>query len=303
MKQADITVTRENAGARLDVILSGELGLTRSACQNLIENGLISVNGEIRPKNYKVKEGDRVRADLPEPKTVELAAQDIPLDVVYEDDDIIVINKPKGLVVHPAPGHEDGTLVNALMHHAGESLSGINGELRPGIVHRIDKDTAGLLAVAKNDAAHIRLSEDLKEHKIKRRYLAVVLGRVKEDGTVSRPIGRSRADRKKMAIDGAAAREAVTHYSVVEHLNGYTLLRCELETGRTHQIRVHMASIGHPIAGDPLYGAKNDRSGEDGQLLCAVHLELTHPRTGERMEFDVEPPEYFTRFVLKKRER
>ncbi len=303
MNKHTFTAARDDAGARLDVFLSSKLDMTRSACQHLIDEGAVTVNGGARPKNFKLKEGDRVDVTLAPPRETALEAQDIPLSIVYEDDDIIVINKPKGMVVHPAPGHEDGTLVNALMHHAGSSLSGINGELRPGIVHRIDKDTAGLLVVAKNDDAHIRLSGDLKEHKIRRRYLAVVLGRVREGGTVDRPIGRHKADRKKMAVGGAAAREAVTHYSVVEYLNGYTLVSCELETGRTHQIRVHMASIGHPIAGDPLYGAKNDKSGEDAQLLCAVHLELAHPRTGEHMEFDIEPPEYFKSFVEKKKER
>jgi len=301
MQNVEFVVSQSEAGERLDVFVSTKLDITRSACQHMIDDSLVLVSGQSKAKNYKLRAGDVVNVSILPPKETEIVAQEIPLDVVYEDTDIIVINKPKGMVVHPAPGHEEGTLVNALLAHAGDSLSGINGEIRPGIVHRIDKDTTGLLVVAKNDAAHVKLSEELKYHGISRKYLAVVLGRVKEDGTVDKPIGRHKNDRKKMAVNGAAAREAVTHYRVLEWLNGYTLIECELETGRTHQIRVHMASLGHPIAGDPLYGAKNDKSGQDGQLLCAVHLELTHPVTGERMAFDAEPPKYFTDFVDKKR--
>lgn len=301
MQRADFKVADCEAGERLDVFVSEKMSVTRSASQRMIEEGLVLVGENKKLKNYKLRVGDEVSVTLIPPKETKLAAQDIPLDIIYEDGDIIVVNKPKGMVVHPAPGHEEDTLVNALLSHAGESLSGINGEIRPGIVHRIDKDTAGLLVVAKNDAAHVKLSLELKTHGISRRYLAVVLGRVKEDATVNKPIGRHKSDRKRMAVDGAAAREAITHYKVIEYLNGYTLIECELETGRTHQIRVHMASIGHPIAGDSLYGAKNDKSGEDGQLLCAVHLELTHPSTGERMAFDIEPPEYFIKFIEKKR--
>ena len=289
-----IVISAEEQGSRLDRVLSGRFpDMTRSSLQGLIESGAVSKDGKPLKKNYKVCEADAISVELPEPKQVEIQPEDIPLDVVYEDADIVVVNKPRGMVVHPAPGNWSGTLVNALMYHCGDSLSGINGEIRPGIVHRIDKDTSGLLVVAKNDAAHRSLAEQIAVHSALRQYYAVVIGCPKEDsGTISAPIARHRTDRKKMAVD-PNGREAVTHYAVLERYRGFTYLTFRLETGRTHQIRVHMKHIGHPIIGDPLYGPKTDSWKLGGQCLHAGKLTLTHPSTGERMTFTAPLPDYF----------
>lgn len=289
-----IVISAEEQGSRLDRVLSGRFpDMTRSSLQGLIESGAVSKDGKPLKKNYKVCEADAISVELPEPKEVEIQPEDIPLDVVYEDADIVVVNKPRGMVVHPAPGNWSGTLVNALMYHCGDSLSGINGEIRPGIVHRIDKDTSGLLVVAKNDAAHRSLAEQIAVHSALRQYYAVVIGCPKEDsGTISAPIARHRTDRKKMAVD-PNGREAVTHYAVLERYRGFTYLTFRLETGRTHQIRVHMKHIGHPIIGDPLYGPKTDSWKLGGQCLHAGKLTLTHPSTGERMTFTAPLPDYF----------
>ncbi len=298
----EIQVSPEETGKRLDRFLAEQLPeLSRSSLQNLLEAGQVTVNGKAVKKNYKMRGGEAVAVEIPQPQAVDILAEDIPLDVVYEDADMIVVNKPRGMVVHPAPGNWTGTLVNALMHHCGDSLSGINGEIRPGIVHRIDKDTSGLLAVAKNDAAHQSLAEQIKTHAAGRLYQAVVYGSPKEDrGTVCQPIARHRTDRKKMAID-PDGREAITHYRVLRHFSGYSHMAFRLETGRTHQIRVHMASIGHPILGDPLYGPKKDPWKLDGQCLHAYELHLTHPVTGQPMVFQAPLPDYFQE-VLKKLE-
>ena len=289
-----IVISAEEQGSRLDRVLSGRFpDMTRSSLQGLIESGAVSKDGKPLKKNYKVCENDRISVELPEPKEVEIQPEDIPLDVVYEDADIVVVNKPRGMVVHPAPGNWSGTLVNALMYQCGDSLSGINGEIRPGIVHRIDKDTSGLLVVAKNDAAHRSLAEQIAVQSALRQYYAVVIGCPKEDsGTISAPIARHRTDRKKMAVD-PNGREAVTHYAVLERYRGFTYLTFRLETGRTHQIRVHMKHIGHPIIGDPLYGPKTDSWKLGGQCLHAGKLTLTHPSTGERMTFTAPLPDYF----------
>ena len=296
MDERRLVAAPEDAGKRLDVFLSGALdGLTRSAAQNLIESGAVTTeSGKTPKKNGKLSPGDVFLVRLPEPQAVDLIPQDIPLDIVYEDADIIVVNKPRGMVVHPAAGNWDGTLVNALMFHCGDSLSGINGEIRPGIVHRIDKDTSGLLVVAKNAMAHQSLAAQIACHSAAREYKAIVVGAPRADtGTIDQPIGRHKTDRKRMAIvpDG---RPAITHYQVLARFRGYSLLQFALETGRTHQIRVHIASIGHPIIGDPLYGVKKDRfQSLNGQCLHAFRLSLTHPRTGERMTFETPLPAYF----------
>lgn len=293
----------EDAGRRIDAWLSEQVEeLTRSAVQRLIQDGCVTVNGKALAKNYKVSGGETVEVALPEPETVDLVPQNIPLDVVFEDDDVIVVNKPKGLVVHPAPGHPDGTLVNALMYHCGDSLSGIGGELRPGIVHRIDRDTSGLIIAAKNDYAHQKLAAQLADHTLARIYHCIVVGNLHEDsGTVDAPIGRHPADRKKMAIvhDG---RRAVTHWRVLKRYQGFTYVECRLETGRTHQIRVHMAHISHPILGDTVYGNKKEIAGLQGQCLHAVGLQFLHPRTGELVELHCDLPEEFTRQLGKLRE-
>ncbi|MBR5260614.1 MAG: RluA family pseudouridine synthase [Oscillospiraceae bacterium] len=296
-----INFTTENSGERIDALLSHIVPeLTRSAAVKLIESGNVLVNGQPIRKNYKCSSGDELQISLPEPESVEIVAQDIPLDVVFEDDDVIVINKPRGMVVHPAPGHPDGTLVNALLHHCGASLSGIGGEIRPGIVHRIDMDTSGLLIVAKNDFAHQHLSAQLSDHSLHRVYEAVVYGRVREDsGKVDAPIGRHPTDRKRMAITDRGGREAVTHYEVIERYNGFTHLRCRLETGRTHQIRVHMEKIGHPLVGDMVYGKKCAAKGLEGQCLHARELKFIHPRTNEQIHLMTELPEYFTAVLAK----
>ena len=299
MKQ-QIVVT--DAGKRLDKLISEQLPeLTRSAVQHLMQDGCVTIAGKPVKKNTRASAGDVITVELPEPREVEIEPENIPLDIVYEDEDIIVVNKPKGMVVHPAPGNWSGTLVNALMYHCGDSLSGINGEIRPGIVHRIDKDTSGLLVVAKNDRAHQSLAEQIKVHSAGRRYFAVVYGTPREQkGTVNAPIARHPVDRKKMAVL-AGGREAITHYEVLEQYAGYSYLTFLLETGRTHQIRVHMAHIGHPIIGDPLYGPAKDKWKLQGQCLHAGELTLTHPATGERMTFQAPLPVYFTTVLQKLR--
>lgn len=290
-------------GERLDAFLArSDLGLSRSAAQKLLEEGCVTLCGRPGKKNDRLNPGDWVEVTLPEPKEIDVAAKDIPLDIVYEDADVVVINKPKGLVVHPAPGHTDDTLVNGLLYALGDSLSGINGELRPGIVHRIDKDTSGLLAVAKNDLAHAVLASQLVDHTMARTYEAVVCGVLKEDsGTVDAPIGRHPTDRKKMCVTQRNSKPAVTHWEVVRRYRGYTHIRCRLETGRTHQIRVHMAYIGHPILGDTVYGHKKKELGQDTQCLHAGALCFRHPRDGRPVLVFAPLPEYF-REVLQKLE-
>lgn len=289
-----LTFTVQQSGERLDALLARSVeGLTRSAAQRLLEDGAVTCRGKALKKNDRPAAGDVVEVLLPDPEPVDVLPQDIPLDVVYEDGDVIVVNKPVGMVVHPAPGHPDGTLVNALLHHCGDTLSGINGALRPGIVHRIDRDTSGLIIAAKNDRAHLALAAQLQDHSLARVYEAVAVGSFREDsGTVDAPIGRHPADRKKMAVV-AGGRSAVTHWSVLERFPGYTYVECRLETGRTHQIRVHMAHIGHPILGDTVYGAKKPVPGLQGQCLHAVGLRFLHPRTGELVELWCDLPEAF----------
>ena len=299
-----MTLTLNTDGLRLDAALAALLPeLSRSAVQRLLEDGAVTLDGRPVKKNAKLPAGTVLNVEIPEAKPTENPAQDIPLDVVYEDDDVIVVNKPKGLVVHPAPGHPDGTLVNALIHHCGDSLSGVGGEKRPGIVHRIDKDTSGLLAVAKNDYAHTMLASQLKDHTMARTYEAIVCGVMKEDcGTVDAPIGRHPTDRKKMCITQRGGRSAVTHWEVVRRYKGYTHIRCKLETGRTHQIRVHMAYIGHPILGDTVYGRKRPELGQSSQCLHAGALCFQHPRDGHPVMVFAELPPYF-RDVLDKLEK
>ena len=291
-------------GERLDAFVARVAeGLTRSAAQKLIEQGAVTRNGKPGKKNDKLNPGDEICVTIPEPKEVDIVARDIPLDIVYEDEDVVVINKPKGLVVHPAAGHQDDTLVNGLLYAMGEDLSGINGELRPGIVHRIDKDTSGLLAVAKNDLAHTMLASQLKDHSMARTYEAIVCGSFREDsGTVNAPIGRHPSDRKKMTVTMRNSKEAVTHWEVVKRYRGYTHIRCRLETGRTHQIRVHMAHIGHPILGDLVYGHKKPELGQDSQCLHAGQLCFRHPRDGRPVLVFADLPQYFKE-VLEKLER
>ena len=295
----ELTAATEHAGVRLDAFLSADGALTRSQAARLIAEGRVRVNGKPAAKSARLSGGETVTVDVPQLRETALPPQDIPLDVVYEDDDVIVVNKPTGLVVHPAPGHPDGTLVNALLHHCGDSLSGIVGEKRPGIVHRIDRDTSGLIIAAKNDAAHLALSAQLKDHSLSRTYECLVTGNMKQDsGTVDAPIGRSSADRKKMAVV-PTGRRAVTHWEVVARYPGVTHLRCRLETGRTHQIRVHMAYIGHPILGDTVYGAKKPVPGLTGQCLHAAGLRFVHPRTGEPVELHCPLPPEFTAMLQK----
>ena len=278
-----LTATTESRGQRLDAWLAAHAeGLSRSAAAKLLERGSVTVNGAAAAKNYRLAGDETVSVTCPEPEQTAVQAQDIPLDVVYEDEDVIVVNKPAGLVVHPAPGHPDGTLVNALLHHCGDSLSGVGGEKRPGIVHRIDRDTSGLIIAAKNDAAHLALSAQLSDHTLARTYECLVVGNLREvSGTVDAPIGRHPTDRKRMAVNLRSGRRAVTHWEVIARYRGVTHVRCRLETGRTHQIRVHMAHIGHPILGDTVYGAKKPVPGLTGQCLQAVALRFIHPRTGE----------------------
>ena len=282
-------------GERLDAFLSRSAeGLSRSTAQKLIADGNVRLNGSPARKNDRLRVGDSVELTIPEPREVDIAPKQMPLDIVYEDEDVAVINKPKGLVVHPAAGHQDDTLVNGLLYAMGDSLSGINGELRPGIVHRIDKDTSGLLAIAKNDLAHTVLASQLKDHSMARTYEAVVCGSFKEDrGTVDAPIGRHPTDRKKMCVTQRNSKNAVTHWEVVERFRGYTHIRCRLETGRTHQIRVHMAYIGHPILGDTVYGHKKPELGQDSQCLHAGALCFRHPRDGRPVMVFAPLPDYF----------
>lgn len=285
-----------NGGIRLDKLIAENTELSRSAAVKLIEQGLVTANGKTLGKKDVPFDGTNVEITLPEPKSCDILPENIPLEIVYEDADLLVVNKPKGMVVHPAAGHYSGTLVNALMFRCGERLSGINGEIRPGIVHRIDKDTSGLLMVAKNDFAHVGLSEQIKAHTFTREYQAVVTGCIKESGTVNAPIGRHKTDRKRMCVTLENSREAVTHYSVIKNYAGYTQLAVALETGRTHQIRVHMSYIGHPVAGDEVYGNGKPKW-LCGQCLHAKKIGFIHPRTGEYMEFDSELPDYFVKFL------
>ncbi len=297
----NLTVDGENSDLRLDKYLVSQLeDFTRSAVSKLIEGGQVKVNDKTASKNYKCKAGDRVEIEIPDPVELDVTAENIPLDIVYEDSDLLVVNKPKGMVVHPAAGNYSGTLVNALLYHCKDSLSGINGVIRPGIVHRIDKDTSGLLIVAKNDTAHLDLAQQIKEHSFHRAYQAVAYGNFKEDnGTVNQPIGRHPKDRKKMAVTYKNSKNAVTHYEVISRYEKFTHIRCVLETGRTHQIRVHMAYIGHPLAGDEVYGPKKVITQLNGQCLHAGELGFVHPRTKEYMEFTAPLPEYFTNFLKK----
>ena len=287
---------REKTGQRLDCYLSEALEVTRSAVQNWLEQGLVRVNGRPQEKNYRLREGDRIEAELPAPAPCQAVAEDIPLDIVYEDDDLLVVNKPKGMVVHPAAGNPSGTLVNALLAHCGDSLSGIGGVLRPGIVHRIDKDTSGLLIVAKNDFAHQGLAEQIKAHSFDRIYEAVVCGHLREAaGRVDAPIGRHPVHRKRMAVTDRHSRQAVTHYETIREYPGYAHIRLRLETGRTHQIRVHMAYLGHPVAGDVVYG--KPLPGLQGQCLHAREIGFRHPRSGAYLHFTSPLPAYFTAFL------
>ena len=296
-------LTADQNGERLDAFLSRQGdNLSRSAAQKLIEAGAVRLNGKVPKKNDRLNLGDTVEYTIPEPKEVDIAPKDIPLEIVYEDEDVAVINKPKGLVVHPAAGHQDDTLVNGLLYAMGDSLSGINGELRPGIVHRIDKDTSGLLAIAKNDLAHTVLASQLKDHSMARTYEAIVCGSFREDsGTVDAPIGRHPTDRKKMCVTQRNSKPAVTHWEVVERFRGYTHIRCCLETGRTHQIRVHMAYIGHPILGDTVYGHKKPELGQSSQCLHAGALCFRHPRDGRPILVFAPLPDYFQQVLEKLR--
>lgn len=291
-----LTPLEEDTGTRLDSFLSRRVeGLTRSAAARLLAEGCVTCDGAVPGKSYRIAGGEELCVTLPEAEEPEAVPQDIPLDVVYEDEDVIVVNKPVGMVVHPAPGHPDGTLVNALLHHCGDSLSGIGGEKRPGIVHRIDRDTSGLIIAAKNDAAHLALAEQLQDHSLYREYEAVVVGNLREDsGTVDLPIARHPTDRKKMAVNHLNGHRAVTHWTVLARYPGYTHIQCRLETGRTHQIRVHMAALGHPVLGDPVYGGQRKGFPElAGQCLHARRLTFRHPRTGEQVTVSCPLPDYF----------
>ena len=295
-----LNVTEEWKDTRIDVFVSKNTDFSRNSVQILIEEDKIAVNNKPITKSYKMKTADVLSIVIEEAKDVGIEAEDIPLDIYYEDSDLLVVNKPKGMVVHPANGNESGTLVNALMFHCKDSLSGINGEIRPGIVHRIDKDTSGLLVIAKNDIAHEHLAKQFKDHTINRIYYAIVYGNVKEDsGDIEAPIGRHKTDRKKFCITQTNSKYAFTHYDVIEKLKGYTLIKCKLKTGRTHQIRVHMQSIGHPLAGDPVYGPKNCITELKGQALHAGVLGFIHPTTGEYIEFSSEWPAEFEKFYNK----
>ena len=299
----NVTLTAGTAGQRADQFLAAALdGLTRSAAQKLLEEGRVLRGGKALKKNDRLQPGDVLTLCIPDPSPVEILPQEIPLDVVYEDGDVIVVNKPVGLVVHPAPGHPDGTLVNALLHHCGDTLSGINGALRPGIVHRIDRDTSGLIIAAKNDRAHLALAAQLQDHSLARVYEAVAVGSFREDsGTVDAPIGRHPVDRKRMAVEPRTGRPAVTHWSVLARYRGFTHVECRLETGRTHQIRVHLASIGHPLLGDTVYGSRKPWPGLAGQCLHARRLKFTHPSTGRPVELECPLPDWF-QTVLRKLE-
>ncbi len=295
--------TADRDGERADAFLARTVeGLTRSAAQRLLEEGLVTLAGRPVQKNDRLRPGDTLRIELPEARPVDVRPQNIPLDVVYEDGDVIVVNKPVGMVVHPAPGHPDGTLVNALLYHCGTSLSGINGELRPGIVHRIDRDTSGLIIAAKNDRAHLALAGQLQDHTLSRVYRAVAAGRLRQDaGTVDAPIGRHPVDRKRMAVT-PQGRPAVTHWRLLEELRGNSYVECRLETGRTHQIRVHLASIGHPLLGDTVYGSKKPYPGLEGQCLHAQKLRFRHPADGREVEAECPLPQWFEQILKKLRE-
>lgn len=293
--------TIEKGGERIDKYLSEQLeDMTRSHIQKLIKENMVRVNGMAVKSNFKLSASDQIEVEIPELKEPDILPENIPLDILYEDQDILVVNKPKGMVVHPAPGHYTGTLVNAIMYHCKDNLSGINGVMRPGIVHRIDMDTTGSLLICKNDRAHQALAEQLKEHSITRKYHAIVHGRLKEDeGTIDKPIGRHPIDRKKMSVHCTNGREAITHYRVLKRFQQFTYIECQLETGRTHQIRVHMSSIGHPILGDQVYGPAKCPYKLQGQTLHAKVLGITHPTTGEYMEFDAPLPDYFQALLEK----
>ncbi len=294
-----LTADAEDAGVRLDKYISDNIAeLTRSAVQGLCESGGVSVNGKNAAKNYKIRSGDAISVSIPDPQPMDAVPEDIPLDIVYEDSDLLVVNKPKGMVVHPAHGNYTGTLVNALLYHCGDSLSGINGVIRPGIVHRIDKNTSGLLIVAKNDASHLKLAEQIKEHSFTREYEAVAAGYFKEiSETIDAPIGRHKIDRKKMCVTTENSRNAVTHFEVIRQFGGYAHVRLRLETGRTHQIRVHLAYLGHPVLGDDVYG--KPYKGIDGQCLHARKIGFIHPTTGDYMEFTSQLPDYFSSILDK----
>jgi len=297
-----VTVEKEHQGTRIDLVLSAALEDTsRSYIQKMIEDGNVKINGNVcLSKKEKVDTGNEIEIAVPEPKTISAEPEDIPIDIVYEDDDVIVVNKPKGMVVHPAPGNESGTLVNALMFHCGSRLSTINGVIRPGIVHRIDKDTSGLLMVAKTDTAHRRLAKQLEEHSLLRGYRAVVFSNIKQDsGRIDAPIGRDPANRLRMAVTEHNSKNAVTNYKVTERFGKFTAIEAHLETGRTHQIRVHMAYIKHPLLGDRLYGSARQPYGADGQMLHAYQLGFIHPSTGEQLEFIAQPPQEFTAILEK----
>ena len=296
-----LTLRADRPGERADALVCRLVpDLTRSAAQRLLERGAVTSAGRPVRKNDRPAPGDVLEVVLPDPEPIDVRPQNIPLDVVYEDGDVIVVNKPVGLVVHPAPGHPDGTLVNALLYHCGTSLSGINGELRPGIVHRIDRDTSGLIIAAKNDRAHLALAAQLQDHSLARTYEAVAVGSLREDsGTVDAPIGRHPVDRKKMAVDRKNGREAITHWTVLARYPGYTHVECRLETGRTHQIRVHLSSIGHPLLGDTVYGAKKPVPGLAGQCLHARRLQFVHPATGETVELECPLPDWFQEILRK----
>lgn len=302
----ELKVPESASNLRVDQFLATlpEPEISRSYAGKLIKEERIQINGKKCKASSRVQEGDLLLIDMPEPVSLDVVAEDIPLDIVYEDSDFLIINKPKGMVVHPAAGHYQGTLVNAVMNHCGQELSTINGVMRPGIVHRIDKNTTGLLVVCKNDKAHKSLAEQLKVHSITRKYVAILCGNIKQDeGVVDAPLGRSKKDRKKQAIDEINGRDAVTHYRVLERFGDYTLVECVLETGRTHQIRVHMSSIGHPVLGDDVYGPKKCPFTLEGQCLHAKTLGFIHPSKGEYVEFDSDYPEYFKKLLEKLRNK
>ncbi|MCT4543915.1 MAG: RluA family pseudouridine synthase [Vallitalea sp.] len=294
-------VNQDDVGYRIDKYISEKIpDYSRSFIQNLIKDKQLTVNDNFIKSNYKLRRLDIIKLEIPEPKELDIVAENIPLDIIYEDKDVILVNKPQGMVVHPAPGHYTGTLVNAIMYHCKDDLSGINGVLRPGIVHRIDKDTSGVLIVCKNDNAHLSIAEQLKNHTITRKYNALVYNNVQDDdGIVNAPIGRHPVNRKQMSINKLNGKEAITHYRVLERINQYTYIELQLETGRTHQIRVHMTSINHPLLGDPLYGPKNDRFKLKGQALHARVLGFIHPTTKKYMEFEAPMPNYFTSLLNK----